>query len=743
MYSVISFVCIVFLAVFALFVLSVLVFKRGADRIEFIRKFKRGAGFLVYVPAIPLYTMANLHNGESFWDALFVSVSRTIKLVVLEYELEDLQALMDVNAIFQVAVYVCFVLAAVNAILLVMSLFGQRLVAMVKRFFWWVRPRGKLLLVGYNEENVLMYLSDKEHDPMLVGVMSEEDVEYLSAKGIRFVAKTAAQEHSITEYCCKQLKKCLKSSWRRRTILINTGDDAKNIEICYDLLRCTRELFGEWSREQMADGLSRVKIYVFGSTELEAIYHDLVEASDGCIHYLNQHCLSAMDFVDRYPLTQFMTAKQIDYEKAMLRPEIDVNVVMIGFGRANQQILLTSVANNQLMTEQNGEPVLKQVHYHVFDREHLSNNKNLNHGYYRFKNEFADERREQEETPDSSPYLPFPSLPAVEHYYPLDINDAAFYESIKRVVCGAGKFNYIVISFGSDLENIDMAQKILEKKREWGLEDTYVFVKVKSGDDSFTLFARDDCYLVGNHDSIVYNIGKIENDRATAMAQMRNRIYSLEYELTENGAEPKAEMIRATYAAADCGWHMRKTQIERDSNLYACLSLRSKLHMIGLDYCLQSDEGEGMDEQTYLRHYAGDDMPDYYEGIRAEDKPIVRYGLDFADSRRRTMAIHEHYRWNSFMVSRGFVPASKKQILDDRKKNGKDYSLRRHGNLTTFEGLEEFRRMVAARNAEGAENADLRVLEEKADVIKYDYQLMDDAHWLLSKNGYKIVKRKQ
>ena len=31
-------------------------------------------------------------------------------------------------------------------------------------------------------------------------------------------------------------------------------------------------------------------------------------------------------------------------------------------------------------------------------------------------------------------------------------------------------------------------------------------------------------------------------------------------------------------------------------------------------------------------------------------------------------------------------------------------------------------------------------LLEKADVIKYDYQLLDDAYWLLNSNGYKIIR---
>ena len=33
------------------------------------------------------------------------------------------------------------------------------------------------------------------------------------------------------------------------------------------------------------------------------------------------------------------------------------------------------------------------------------------------------------------------------------------------------------------------------------------------------------------------------------------------------------------------------------------------------------------------------------------------------------------------------------------------------------------------------------VSEEVTDVIKYDYQLLDDAYWLLSTNGFKIIKK--
>ena len=104
------------------------------------------------------------------------------------------------------------------------------------------------------------------------------------------------------------------------------------------------------------------------------------------------------------------------------------------------------------------------------------------------------------------------------------------------------------------------------------------------------------------------------------------------------------------------------------------------------------------------------------------------------------MAIQEHHRWTSFVISRGMVPATREQILNETMvvdgvevyTDGKNYDLRRHGNLTSFEGLGEFRKMLAERDS---------LPEEKKDRIRYRYQLLDDAYWLLDSNGYKIVRK--
>ena len=99
-------------------------------------------------------------------------------------------------------------------------------------------------------------------------------------------------------------------------------------------------------------------------------------------------------------------------------------------------------------------------------------------------------------------------------------------------------------------------------------------------------------------------------------------------------------------------------------------------------------------------------------------------------------------RWNAYMISRGTVPANIHTILNekrfDKKKgkevntNGNNSMIRHHGNLTTFEGLVQFRKMIVDRD---------HCTEESADVINYDYQILDDAWWILHESGYGIVKK--
>ena len=579
----------------------------------------------------------------------------------------------------------------------------------------------KVYLFGDNEENRKIYQSKGDRDGV---IFEEKTTQKATVRGQKAVCKIC---ESFNEPIAKIVEKTVRDQVRS-LIIINTGEDEKNLSVC----RAFVNEIDKASVEEKDLYFKYLRIYVFGDPKYQAVYEDVAGESSGCISYVNKYQHVALDFIDRYPFTKFMDGRQIDYQTSLIRDNIQLNAYMVGFNETNQHIFLASVANNQFLCKGKNGPELKKVNYYIFDKNSEEHREALNGSYYRYSNEMADYN------PDD--YLPLPSVPAHEEYF--DLSETTVFAQIKAgVERNPDDRNYVIVAFGSDLENVDMAQKLVEKRKAWNADNLVIFVKSGKLRKEDTFIEEKNCFFIGNEEDCVFNLSEILGDRIYAMSQLRNAIYDLEYELTNSSVEVTEEYLQKNRENATRSWFTSKSQLERDSSTYCCLSLRSKLNLMGLDYCgKEENDLPAMSQAEYLVWYAKGDLPDMSTySITADGKPIVYYTLEFLDSRRKTMAIHEHQRWNSFMLSKGMVPATKAQILEEKVErngkmrftNGKNYAVRRHGNLTTFEGLIEFRQMVAKRDGSS---------EAEKDVIKYDYQLLDDAYWLVEKSGCKIVK---
>jgi len=741
-YKICSIVIIVLLVILSLYILLNVVINQLLGRrkkaIDFLRNFKKGGYACIYLVSIPLFFMGYKYSGETILNSFFFSLKEIVNLIVLKYDTKSIELLMQASSIYNFAVYFNFVLVFVNAILLVVSLTSQYLWCAMQSLTFKLSLRRRVVIFGNNEQNINIYLSDKKAKKVLVGILKDKEDVDLYAQKIAY--------RSVKDYCevIKGFLNLTKTSKKEFIWIINTGSDETNIEIA-------KKLINELDTYNNKELWQRFKAYVFGNPKYMDIYEDIMADSNGCISYYNKYQKIAMDFIDKYPFAKFMDEKQIDYSTSLIKPEVNINVMLIGFGNTNQQLFLTSVANNQFLTEGKGdEPKLKKVNYYIVDKQEKIDNKNLNHSYFRFKHEFSCD--------NPSDYLELPSVPANVERLSVDINERGFYLKLKEI-CSGGKAdkNFVIIAFSKDLENIDMAQKLVEKRDEWGL-DFEVFAKANNytleyeqdlkGSTSFFKRSRKEkskkerkegYYLFGYDKTVVYNLDNILLSEINEMAYYRNFIYDLEYEVSSNnGTDLSQEQMDIVIANANESWHKKKGLLERDSSLFACLSIRSKLNLIGLDYVKSGYEGESvvLSESEYLEIY--DPKKEIKKtGKSVLGKPILHYDLKSPTSVRGMLARHEHERWNSFMISRGFIPSTKEQILTDfngeRFTNGKNYDLRRHGNLTTFNGLVEFRKMVAQRDGKS---------EESKDVIKYDYQLLDDAYWLLNSCGYKIIRKK-
>ena len=705
-----------------------------AAKLTYLKSFKSAKVFVLYLAALPLYYLAFRYNGDPVGGSILNAVRSTVESVVLKYNYDVTAALMEANLFYRVTLDICRVLIALNACIFVCAVAGQKLYNRLKfvtalRFY-----RKVYVIIGYNEKNKDVIRSIGRKGSVAVVLIADGKDDAADFAFVNKAGYTAVNGYGDLGALAERI--CGMGADKKVTVVVNTLDDASNL-VCADRL----------SEAIIAKDLSRFTIdltrglscYVFGGPRNEAQFAHYSQKTNGCIRYVNKYKLIAAEFVSEYPITRFMDERHIDYSAALVRKETEVKTVFVGFGETNRHLLLASVANNQVPVDTGKELEPLKVKYYFYDRVSSENNKILNFGYYRYKEFYASVKG----TDAEKEYLPIPPLPAEEHYRTLDINDGKFYESVCRDLSfGEGRipYNYLIIAYGDDMENLDFADKLAQKAVEWGIaEHTKIFVKIRNGILAEQVVAKE--YGAGGRmipfgveTVTVYDMAAIEAEKYEGMSRERHLCYALEGEMAKSGKKEldpiTTERVRETAVRQWYGWQ----RVQRDSNVYACLNIRLKLNLLGYDF----EKGE-WDERTaaeFMNKYSTGDPIAYIGGFEVPGNTEAKKAVDYGDCEfrtgtvRNTYAQQEHMRWNAYEISCGMIPASKTEIL--KYGSAELMKVRKHRNITTYRGLMQYRDMTAEKN--GCSKA-------QADVIKYDYQIADDLCWLLKDNGYRIVSK--
>lgn len=730
-YNIISAVCFIMLVGMLAYVIFKFFKLDRKERIEFIRTFKKGKCLIVYFAVLPLYVVGRMFDGELFYQAFFGSIYNIVRLVVLQYELKPVQSLMNASWLYKAVILFSYAIVGLNALMFTISLTHQKSwQSKVKRRF--IKGKGeKVVIIGNSKSALSVYESCEKENKILLEAFTDDESYNLYLQNVKHV--DVKDNYGIIRLIEKN-QNLLK---QKLNVIISTENEQKNLSIC--------QAFVDYvNGENDNNLLLSLSVFVFGSPKYENVYQSLEKNSKGCLHFVNKYEQIAVDFVDKYPFAKFMGEDKLDYSLGVVKQGVEINVSLIGFGKTNQHLFLTSLSNNQFIQKTENGFGLKPVNYYIFDKNDVKE-KNFNHSYYRYKNEVDMDRQ--------ADYLPFPAQPATTDFHKLDVNDVDFYNDVKNIVTkNQTDANFIVIAFGQDMENLDLANMLIQKCREWQIKNVKIFVKIRNkamASYAKSLLQIDKnqinhnlCFIFATEDQVVFNYDKIVNEKLERMARLRSAVYSIEYDFTTNDNLVVSDAyVDQVYKKSLIDWYVKNGPMERLSNVYCVLSLRSKLNLFGFDYVVKSEEGEAVGYDEYIKKYGFGDMPNVEKyNAKVLDKPIVYYPSKYIPSLRGAMAELEHFRWNSFMISRGFIPSTISQIESEMvekngkmvNSNGKNYDLRRHGNLTTFEGLVQFAEIICKRDNKTLEQVDVR---------KYDYQILDDAYWLLDKAGYKIIKK--
>lgn len=741
----------------AVFLVVIIVFAnfirlKGIKKLRYLKNFKKGKAFIVYLLALPILWLGLQYgNNKGIFDNFFNAVKAMLDLIALRFDTTNFWKLMQANQYYKITIYSFYIIVLINSIVFALSFFGQMAINWIRFIVARYSKRDLNIIIEYNKNNVSIMKSLKNQLVVFYGDLKEEEKEELFSLGVIY--------RNLSNN--KELKKIVKENFknlskRKTSVFINTNDDSENLLFTKQFVDIIVELnLKENIKCKDREDIIRNKmdIYTFGLPTNESAFLQFAEKSHGCVHHLNKYKLIATDFIDRYPLTKFMNENELDYssgtvkieynEKGHVTKDVDINMVIIGFGKTNQQLFLSSVANDQFITKDfNGNIIPKPVNYYFVDCEcGKESNKILNHTFNRYVNEY---RRIKDNSLEDK-YLELPDIPA--NIYPINLNIEKndFYSSLQDIIQDVKdnenkieihKFNYILISFGSDLENLDLAEKLLQKIKEWNVKNTTkIFIKIRNSSIVHNVINPErlknhDYYIYSGEEEVVYNASKIVNEKIEKMAKMRNELYKVEEYAKKTSYDMNKEELESISQIALHEWYDR-SEIERNSNIYACLGIRSKLNMFNFDYVKKEDPRKGVTREDFDKVYqVGFPKVELLFNRGEFQKYLVRYdSLNFVPSLRTNLAIQEHQRWNAFMISSGMIPSSIEEIKKSPT-HGKDYNLRKH-YITTNKGLEEFRKIKVMKN---------NSTELEEDVIKYDYQILDDVYWLLEKNGYKIIR---
>lgn len=718
MRSAIITICLIYMIAIVFSFVFKLIKNDREGRLRLVKGYAKGRFVLIYIVAVPLFMMAFLYEGAGVIASIFGAVEESVNLVVLKLDYGVIASLAESDSYYFATMVILFVLCVANAIMFTLGLFYQRICNFVYKKIATQSADTTYVVVGKNIKNRDILLSTNGAKVWII----EEDKKDAELEDFAYINKIAIVR--IKEDSLSATLKGLFGNFFARSIrvVVNTGSDETNLLMTEEISDLICSLNTE---DRDIDDAKGLHLYAFGEPENSSAFLHFVKKTAGQIRYINKYKLIALDFVDKHPLTEFMDDNEIDTTRGVLKADIEPNVVMIGYNKTMQEVLVTSVANNQFMyLDENGKLQERQVRYTIFTGDKKGADKNLNHSFLRYSFERKQMLAKKEE------YLPLPEFPAKVDFVSVGTNDYTFYESVKRALSqekeGNKPFNQIIVSWGTDIENIDIAEKLSVKVKEWGMDDkTEIFVKVRSYalqeriiKDEYKDITR--LHTFATEKMVVYNLDRIISENIETMARDRHLAYAV-CDAIQDGKDEhqtKVEALKKWY-----GW----AQPQRDANVYGVLSIRMKLNLLGYDYIKGQMDSDLA--QAFMSTYQEGD-PIKYKAQEVGGKKIVEYTNDFKEgSLRQRLAIHEHLRWNSYMITQGVVPSSIKEM---QKEGGKNLTLRRHGCLTSFDGLKEYRQIMAERNGTN---------QESEDVIRYDYQLFDDLIWLLERNGNTLIKR--
>lgn len=330
--------------------------------------------------------------------------------------------------------------------------------------------------------------------------------------------------------------------------------------------------------------------------EFESKMKDAKDKSFGLIRVFNKYELISLDFIKRYSFAKYLNVKDEEgkvicnyiNDNCTIKDGCDINLIFLGFGNVNQVLLRDLLTNNQFAEIKDGKLSSKRIKVKIYEKEKKLNSLQLSNGLLKYKMiNYVDETCNLDNSKNYFGLIDDYISDIDMTKFDTVIGDKDFMNDLYDFIhddSNRMKFNFFIISIGTDFENCTLANTIAKDLKEINKDKAknVFFARTKE-----TYNMNNGINAFGRYSNIL-SYSNVIKDEINEIALENHYLYSNGIYTEKISEEDKAK-TRISVSEL--------SHLKRLSNVYSVYSLYHKVALLN-----------AMNQKEYIEKYS---IPNY------------------------------------------------------------------------------------------------------------------------------------
>ncbi len=651
----------------------------------------------VFAIVYAVYMTGYIYSDE-IWSVsvVFKLIATSLSAFVFGIDLDYISDLAVANSVYNAAAVVAFVLAGVTLVISAIALFGRKMINAhhVRKAI----KNGKEFVIGFDDA-AREYA--KINKAIVIAKLKDDEFDYCYAINIPVINRNFDSDN--VAHLSKYFKRHLKNGENHFIVF-------KSFKMGY--LTLIDNFFEATKTFNVADNGDARKARATFTLHLEAPFDEIdvinrkiIDKRTSFTHRVkcfNKYELGAEKFVADYPISKYLP-RDFYGEYDTIKPDKKINVVMLGFGKVNYELMKLLVIDNQFVGIEGDKFVNHQVDYYIYDTEEMNI---MNDIRVRLVNDYNNMR---------CPSASKPERPCnLVEFDCENVKSPQFIDRLRELICRDDSFTYVIVSLDSDFGNVSYAEQL---KDMFGTENAKYFARVK---DNGTYEAADD------DDVVCFGMTR---DILKRDMIVNDELIRFMYDIHSSYIGSSSNSITK---------FNKLPTVKRYSNCYKALSIHFKVGLMDYAFIRKGDKTDAVE----AAQYEDADEDKFYAALNEDVDESLGYDKYFKLNRSNMLAFSEHSRWIAQYILMGYHQMDFSKIGIDEKGDiiNQNNDTREHACITDFYGLNDYHKYALEYyHKNGYKDKPM------SEVETYRYDSMDYKESIdgLKKEGYSFVVRKR